>query len=84
VSPKFQKLSALKFVGRTIQSQYMDWEQSRTAEGMIPPQLAAELGSRACPGVHTRDYAFFLDKIKTNMYALVKPMLQIDKTNIKI
>ncbi len=43
---KFQKRSALKFVSRTIPH----------SGGYDTPQLAAELGSRACPGVHTRDY----------------------------
>jgi hypothetical protein len=43
---KFQKRSVLKFVSRTIPH----------SGGYNTPQLAAELGPRACPGVHTRDW----------------------------
>jgi hypothetical protein len=43
---KFQKRSALKLVNRIILHKH----------GYNTPPLGAELGSRACPGVHTRDY----------------------------
>jgi len=43
---KFQKRSALKLVNRIILHKH----------GYDTPQLAAELGSRACPGVHTREF----------------------------
>ena len=42
---KFQKRSALKLADRIILHKH----------GYNTPPLAAELGSRACPGVHTRD-----------------------------
>ena len=42
---KFQKQSALKLVDRIILPKH----------GYNIPPLGAELGSRACPGVHTRD-----------------------------
>ena len=42
--PKFQKHSALKLAGRIIPRK----------QGYNTPQLAEELGSRACPGVYTR------------------------------
>jgi hypothetical protein len=46
VRSKFQKHSALKLADRTILPMH----------GYNTPQLAAELGSRACPGVHTCDF----------------------------
>jgi len=44
--PKLQKQSVLKFAGRIIQR----------SGGYNTPQLAAESVSKACFGVHTRDY----------------------------
>jgi hypothetical protein len=44
---KFLERSDKKFVSRTIPLK---------AEGIIPRCSAAEFGSRACPGVHTRDF----------------------------
>ena len=43
--PKLQKQSVLKLVGRIILHKH----------GYNTPPLGAELGFRACPGVHTRD-----------------------------
>jgi len=43
--PKFKKQSVLKLIGRIILHKH----------GYNTPPLGAELGSRACPGVHTRD-----------------------------
>jgi hypothetical protein len=50
MSPKFQKRSELKFVGRIIPHAKLS--------GPIydNPQLAAESFSKACFGVHTRDF----------------------------
>ena len=52
--PKLQKQRILKLVGRIILPKH----------GYNTPSLGAELGSRACPGVHTRDLLFFVVKIK--------------------
>jgi len=66
---KFQKRSALKFVSRTIplkaegnETQASERNALKLAgriilhkQGDNTPPLGAELGSRACPGVHTRD-----------------------------
>jgi len=48
--PKFQKQSALKFDGRIIP----EAKPSGINTGLIHRPGGAELGSRACPGVHTR------------------------------
>jgi hypothetical protein len=44
---RFLERSDKKFVSRTIPLK---------ADGIIPRYSAAEFGSRACPGVHTRDF----------------------------
>jgi hypothetical protein len=48
--PKLQKQSALKLVGRIIPQ----------SGGFNTPQFAAESVSKACFGVHTRDYLAYL------------------------
>jgi hypothetical protein len=66
---KFLERSDKKFVSRTIPLK---------AEGIIPRCSAAEFGSRACPGVHTRDsfwvsfYKFEEQNYKKNVLHLVK------------
>ncbi len=47
--PKLQKQRVLKLVGRIILLMH----------GYDTPQLTAELGSRACLGVHNRDSIIF-------------------------
>jgi hypothetical protein len=46
MSPKFQKRSVVKFAGRI----------TPRSGGFSTPQLAAEAVSKACFGVHTRDF----------------------------
>jgi hypothetical protein len=53
----FQKQSALKLVDRTILHKH----------GYNTPPLGAELGSRACPGVHTRDLKLCYKNSKASM-----------------
>jgi hypothetical protein len=50
---KFQKRSVLKLADRIILHKH----------GYNTPPLGAELGSRACPGVHTRDSDLHFDII---------------------